>query len=374
MTRTPKALVIGNNSTPVIVNGSSNAQPSNISVAEVVLSNVKEDWKNVKEAISGKNRPSKIVIKNPAPTQSVVNTPKSTGSVKNGPRPAFNVTGFNIKDIDPKLTTMIEAYGQFTLPEQARVNYIINTDFKDVFSKKVDHTAAENQVTHSKKSHEVLLKCLQNNVINETNEILAHILAVINNDTSYDMNMWERFLFKRVKVEELTTSEIISILDHEADNLRAKLPGINDMITSLDDALFHTTQEYKSMRLYYVSGECKIKLIGEYQQNQIATSDPLKLMQQVDERHNYNLFVRKVGSYRTLVEYITASLLQAQGLQNILESMVANIELMLDVNIPAIKQQLLFTNSFKSVKNSPSFVAQRNTLVDNIKSVLDAKK
>jgi hypothetical protein len=53
--------------------------------------------------------------------------------------------------------------------------------------------------------------------------------------------------------------------------------------------------------------------------------------------------------------------------------MLENIETMIDINIPAFKQQLLYANSFKSIKNSPVFVTQRTTLINNIKSVLEIK-
>ena len=301
----------------------------------------------------------------------------STPVVKKGPKPAFKAAGFDINAIDPTLIPLIAKHGDFTTAEQARISYIVNSDFKDAVSKKVDHSGAEQQVTHSQRSHEILLACLQNNIISETNSILQHILDIISNDEKKEHHLWEKILFigdSKEKEADVDISTIISILDNDVNKVKSKLPSIQNMINSLGDALFHTTQEYKSLRLYYIAGECKLALLGDFQTSQVATNDPLILMQQVDERHNYGLFKRKVNSFKVLVEYITSSLMQAQGLQNVLESMVENIEMMIDVNIPAFKQQLLYANSYKSIKNSPAFVAQRTTLINNIKSVLENKK
>lgn len=326
----------------------------------------------------------------PVPINPLVPLPKTTGiePVKKGPKPAFKAVGFDINNIDPVLVPIIATHGDYTKAEQARISYIVHTDFKDAPSKKTDHSGAEQQAIHSQKSHEILLACLQNNVINETNKILEHILEIITDDGKVkpQHTSWENFFFKtdngkekrslfsREKEDDVDPSTVINILNIAADQIHDKIPNIEAMVSSLGDALFHTTQEYKALRLYHIAGECKLALLGEYQTNEEPTSDPLLLMKQVDDRHNYNLFVRKINSSKTLVEYITTSLMQAQGLQNILETMVENIETMLDINIPAFKQQLLYANSFKSLKKSPSFVAQKTTLIDNIKAVIEGKK
>jgi hypothetical protein len=299
------------------------------------------------------------------------NTTKKTVA-QHVPKPTFKSSGFDINNIDPLLIPLIIKYGDFTTAEQARISYIVNTEFKDVLIKKVDHSGAEQQVTHSKKSHEILLECLQNNIINETNVILTHILDIITN--KHKDNAWENFFFIVKKEEEPDIGTIITLLDIDVDRLKEKVSRIQKMINLLGDAIFHTTQEYKSLKLYYVAGECRVEQLNAMRTTYTATSDPLLLMQQVDDKHNYDLFVRKINSFKALVEYIMSSLMQAQALQNILESMIANIETMLEINIPAFKQQLLYANSFKSLKKSPVFVTKQTTLINNINSIIEYKE
>jgi hypothetical protein len=371
-TRVPKPLVIHNTTSSVP------APKINNVVWSVEDGHTSINWVEKMTAVTPLHTPNKLIVNTSQIVEPVV---------KHRPKPAFTAVGFDINNIDPIVVPLIAKHGDFTSAEQARISYIINNDFKDALTKKADYSHAEQQAIYSQKSHEILLACLQNNVINETNKILEHILEIITGDGKVkpQHTSWENFFFKtdsskekrsffyREKEEEIDPSTVINILNIATDKIHDKIPRIEAMISSLGDALFHTTQEYKLLKLYHIAGECKLELLSNVRVSQTATTDPLVLMRQVDDKHNYELFTRKVNSFKTLVEYITASLMQAQGLQNILESMLENIETMIDINIPAFKQQLLYANSFKSIKNSPVFVTQRTTLINNIKSVLEIK-